>query len=240
MVDPGTAIMAPDVLHEFSTRDEASLAAADQIAQRLSHRLSHGAEVSMVATGGSSPRPCYSALAATELPWDRVHVVLSDERWVPPTHADSNEQMIRGALMTGNATAVNLHPLYQDDVDISDQALAYAQTLSTLPRPFAACLLGMGEDGHVASLFVDADNFLAGVDAESSRMVIPIKTAASAQARISLTLAALLQSDEILLLFYGEEKLSVYREAKRSATAAYPVSRLLHQNTVPVAAYWAP
>jgi len=132
-----------------------------------------------------------------------------------------------------------LHPYFDEDVAIADRCEEFERTLDELPRPFACSLLGMGEDGHIASLFADAENFGQGIDADGTAQCIPVATAASTHARISLTLAALLQSMAIVLLFFGESKRDVFEQAKASPTA-YPVSRLLHQDRVPVYAFWAP
>lgn len=225
--------------HFFKTREEAAIAAANSIATALGRRLDGDQRTSLVVTGGSSPQACYASLAARELSWDRVHVVLSDERWVPPSDDDSNEKMIRSALLIENAAKAQLHPFYVDDADVQERSSTFADELRDLPSPFASCLLGMGDDGHIASLFADADNFEEGIDANNPQLCISTKTAASPHPRISLTLSALLQSDEVVLLFFGETKRDVYEQAKLEASA-YPVSRLLHQNRVPVSAFWAP
>ena len=90
--------------HLFETREEASLAAARHIITALTGRLDGQSKASLVVTGGSSPKLCYAALARTELEWNRVQLLLSDERWVPPTHEDSNERMVRDTLLTDCAT----------------------------------------------------------------------------------------------------------------------------------------
>jgi 6-phosphogluconolactonase len=108
-----------------------------------------------------------------------------------------------------------------------------------LSFPFACSMLGMGEDGHFASLFPDADNLAAGLDIDGDKICIAVSTAASAQPRWSLTLAALSHSDEIALLFFGDAKRKVYEQAKQPNTD-YPVSKLLLQKRAPVHVFWAP
>jgi 6-phosphogluconolactonase len=239
MVGLGTWIVRPDVEHFFKSREEAAIAAANSIATALGRRLDVAQRASLVVAGGSSPQACYASLATRELPWDRVHVVLSDERWVPSSDIDSNEKMIRNTLLVENAAKAQLHPFYEEDTDVQKRCSTFAVELHDLPSPFASSLLGMGDDGHIASLFADADNFDEGIDANNPQLCIATKTAASILSRISLTLSALLQSDEVVLLFFGETKRDVYEQAKLAATA-YPVSRLLHQNLVPVSVFWAP
>jgi len=223
--------------HRFETRDEASSAAAARIAGLLAHRLDHQARASLVISGGSSPLQCFHALAGTPLDWDRVDVLLSDERWVPPDHADSNEKLAREALLVDEASAAELQAVYAEGVSPQQRCDDLQDPLPVLP--FSCSLIGMGTDGHFASLFPDAEDLDFGLDVESGLLYIPVATAASPHPRISMTLGGISRSDEIVLLFFGEEKLAVYEQA-RAQTNGYPVSRLLRQKRAPVRVFWAP
>ena len=225
--------------HFFDSREEASLAAANRIVAALTRRLDSQPEASLVVTGGSSPALCYSTLADTDIAWSRVHVLLSDERWVPPTHVDSNEKLVREELLIRHAAAADLLPLYDEQISVSERSSMLNEALEDLTVPMACSLLGMGEDGHFASLFPDADNLELGMEVDSATYFIPVNTVASPHPRISLTLAALSRSDEIVLLFFGDSKREVYEQAKGSSTAL-PVSKLLFQNRAPVHVFWAP
>ena len=97
----------------------------------------------------------------------------------------------------------------------------------------------MGADGHFASLFPDAGNLEFGLSVESGRLYIPVSTDASPHPRVSMTLAGISRSDEIVLLFFGEEKLAVYERAVATANT-YPVAQLLRQKRAPVRVFWAP
>ena len=222
----------------FATRDEASLAAAQHIVAALVRQLGEQERASLVVTGGSSPERCYTTLARVEMPWQRVDVLMSDDRWVSPTHDDSNEKLVRETLLQGAAAKAVLHPFFDDGAAMKERCEQFERELADLPKPFACSLLGMGEDGHVASLFADAENFAQGIDVDGKTQCVPVSTAASPHDRISLTMAALLQSAVIVLLFFGKAKHDVFEQAKASPTA-YPVSRLLHQDRVPVYAFWA-
>jgi len=224
---------------EFTTREEASVAAAERLRAALERRLTSGKEASLVISGGTTPGRCLSALAAASLDWKRVHAVLSDERWVPADADDSNEKLARELLLSNAAAAATLHSVFRAGMSVDERAVQLDKELRLQPLPFACALLGMGRDGHFASLFPDADNLASGLDPESPLLCIPVRTKASPHARISLTLSALSRSDEIVLLIFGEEKRQVLRAAQQSATAL-PVSRLLLQKRAPVHIYWAP
>jgi 6-phosphogluconolactonase len=223
--------------HYFETRLEASIAAANRMAELVAKRLDHNGDASIVVSGGTSPQQCMAALAKAPLDWRRVHVLLSDERWVPPDHEDSNERLVRETLLSGPAAAAQFQPVYAAGVLPEERCDELQDPLPVLP--FSCSLIGIGTDGHFASLFPDAEQLKSGLDVESDRLYMPITTAASPHPRISMTLAAISRSDEVALLFFGDEKLDVYKQAKAS-TNGYPLSRLLRQKRAPVRLFWAP
>ncbi len=223
--------------HFFETRLEASEAAAKRMAELLSNRLDNQAEASIIVSGGTTPGQCLAALAKTPLDWQRVQVALSDERWVPADHEDSNEKLVRESLLVDEAATAQLLPVYAADVSPEQRCEALQNPLPALP--FSCSLIGMGADGHFASLFPDAEQLALGLDVECGRLYIPVTTKASPHPRISMTLAGISRSDEIALLFFGEEKLDVYKKALES-TNGFPVSRLLRQKRAPVRLFWAP
>ena len=223
----------------FDSRETASIAAAERIAAALGRRLDAQGEASVVISGGTSPAGVFAELARAPLAWPDVHVILSDERWVPPDHADSNEKLVRDTLLTGAAKEARVLPVYKPGVTVEERCGELNDELRLAPFPFACALLGMGEDGHFASLFPDAENLEEGLDVDSSELSIPVNTAASPHPRVSLTLSALSRSDEILLLMFGDRKREVYEAAKQTANG-YPVFHLLRQKRAPVYVYWAP
>ena len=223
--------------HYFETRLEASTAAAKRMAELVAKRLDNNGDASIVVSGGTSPQQCMAALANAPLDWSRVQVLLSDERWVPADHEDSNEKLVRETLLVGPAAAAQFLPVYAAGVSPEERCDELQDPLPVLP--FSCSLIGIGTDGHFASLFPDAEQLKSGLDVESGRLYMPITTAASPHPRISMTLAAISRSDEVALLFFGDEKLDVYKQAKVS-TNGYPLSRLLRQKRAPVRLFWAP
>ena len=223
----------------FDNREDAARAAADRIGESLQRRLDAQGDASVVVSGGTSPAGVFAELASKALAWSDVHIILSDERWVPADHEDSNERLVRDTLLSGQAQEASLLPMYKAGVTIEDRCSELNDELRLAPFPFACALLGMGEDGHFASLFPDAENLDEGLDVDSSELCIPVRTAASPYPRVSLTLSALSRSDEILLLIFGDAKRAVYETAKKDANG-YPVSHLLRQKRAPIHVYWAP
>lgn len=196
-------------------------AASHAVGSSLAHALRTRGRAALVATGGRSPGPVYDRLRDARLDWARVVVTLSDERCVPPDHADSNTRLVRERM-----------PARAHLVPLTDTP-ALAALL-----PFDAVLLGMGEDGHVASL-IPGDPGLedALTTAELTRRV-PQGLGSPPLARITLTLSALTRSRAIFLLIAGEAKRQVLARAR--AGEDLPVGRLLRQASAPVRILWAP
>lgn len=225
--------------HFFDTREEASIAAANYISKAVARRLDLQPEASLVVSGGTSPVRCLQELSATDINWQNVHVLLSDERWVASDSEDSNEKLIRDNLLQGKAAEARLHPMHSDSFSLEERCELFEETIRTLPFPFACSLIGMGEDGHFASLFPDAENLDEGLNVDSLHFCLPTRTAASPHARLTLTLAALSRSDRVVLLIFGDTKREIYEKAKEKSNG-FPVSKLLLQKRAPVRVFWAP
>lgn len=223
---------------EFVDRQAASLAAASALATRIEARLRSDSRANLVVSGGSTPVECFRALATMPLPWSRVGIFLSDERWIEPASSDSNERLAREHLLTGAATAARLVPVYSTAQSIDARCAELDAEIRALPTPFAAALLGMGNDGHFASLFPDAPNLEAGLDPDGEIRCIAVATEASPLRRVSLTLAALARSDAIVVLIFGADKRRVLERAARGE-GNYPIASLLALDAIPISVYWA-
>lgn len=224
----------------YSQREMASRIAAERIASALRRRLESAETAAFVCSGGTTPGRCYDALSTTPLEWARVRVTLSDERWVNPDDEASNERLVRIRLLKGEARDARLVPLYREGLSPEQGCEEFAAAAAgELERPFACALLGMGEDGHFASLFPDNPAPELGLDPAADRLCLPVATAASDLSRVSLTLAALADSDEIVLLIFGKAKWQVYERA-RKGDESLPVTALLTSAARPVRVIWAP
>jgi len=218
------------MIEVFPTVAAAADAAAYGIAQRLRQGLATRGRASLVVTGGRSPGPVFDRLHAAELDWARVVVTLSDERCVDPADPASNAGAVRRRLLAGAAAKAHFLPMWPLPDPPALQALV----------PFDAVMLGMGEDGHVASL-LPGDPGLAGLmapDAPDLAAPVPAGLGNPPLARVTLTLSALLASRAIFLLIAGEAKREV--AARATAGEPLPVRALLDQSRVPVRILWSP
>lgn len=221
----------------FDSREAASAAAAADIANRLRQDLAEHELSTIVVSGGTTPAQCFDILSQEELAWNRVQLAMSDERWVPASHPDSNEKLLRESLQRNAAEEAGILSIYQGDLTVNERCDSLQKQR---PRQkFACSLLGMGADGHFASLFPDADNLPIGLDKKTTRFYLPVSTEASPHPRVSMTLGALLRSNAILLLFFGDEKRAVLDKAI-AGDPSLPISALLEQQQTPVTLYWAP
>lgn len=216
-----------------------ALAAA--IAALLTEALDRRPLASLVVSGGHTPRDMYAQLAQQPLDWSRLLVTLADERWVGTDNEDSNERMVRAALLQNGATAARLIGLKSDARGPGEGAGAAWAALQALPRPFDVVVLGMGDDGHMASLFPGSPELAAALDARAPPGCVAVLPPDAPHARLSLNLSALLQSRRIFVQIIGAQKWRTYETARGSGpAAAMPIRAILRQNEVPVEVYWCP
>ncbi len=229
--------LAVSEMFQFDTRDAASAASAARLAGHIGAQLDREGDATVVVSGGTTPQTCFEYLSDYELCWESVRIALSDERWVDNCHADSNEAMVRTALLRNKAAAAELLSIYQGDMTVDERCDGLQKVLPA--AGFAAALVGMGKDGHFASLFPDAASTPPGLDLGNQRVYLPVTTVASPHPRISMTLAALLRAREVIVLIFGKEKRAV-AEAAASRDDRYPVTHLFAQRQTPVSIFWAP
>jgi 6-phosphogluconolactonase len=203
-------------------------AAAAGAAARLREALRTHGRAGLVATGGRSPGSVYDRLRDADLDWTRVVVTLSDERCVPADAPDSNQRLVRERLLKGPAAKAHLLPLWPEPPAAALVALI----------PFDAVLLGMGEDGHVASLIPGDPGLAAALATAEPLARVPEGLGKPPLARVTLTLSALASARAIFLLIAGEAKRHVL--ARAQAGEDLPVGRLLAQAAGRVRVLWAP
>lgn len=205
------------MIETFPTGAALADAAAQAIAAGLEGGLRTRGRATLVATGGRSPGPVFDRLKDAALDWARIDVTLSDERCVAEDDPASNTRIVRERLLTGQAAAARLLPLWPQSA---------AGELAAI-LPFEAVMLGMGEDGHVASLIPGDPGLEDGLTTSDLTRLVPAGLGKPPVARITLTLHALLQARAIFLLIAGETKRDVVQQAL--AGADLPVGRLVAQ-----------
>ena len=228
----------------FDSKAALTAALAQFTVDHLSAAVAARGRASIVLSGGSTPAALYDTLAGMSAPWDRVTACPSDERWVAENDPLSNARMIRQHLIRDRAAHVRYVSLKTAEAEPELAEPAVDAAVRAIARPFDLLMLGMGEDGHTASLFPKAQGLSAGLDLNDpalARAVRPASSDPKAPPRISLTLRALLDSRLIILLIEGEKKRAVYQQAMAgSDIPEMPVRAILRQDKTPVQVWWAP
>lgn len=228
----------------FESRAAMIAALQTECEAALTAAVEERGEATFMVSGGSSPEPLYKALSNVDLPWESIYVALVDERWVDFDHDKSNEAFVVKSLIQNKAAVTNLIGMKNSaataEEGLEDCEAAYQQ----LAQPFDVTILGMGSDGHTASLFPNApalekalttDALCAAIVAHQSEVTGAITE------RMTLSLSGLLKSKLLVLLITGDEKLSVLRAAQAgSEVNEMPIRALLQQQQVPLTIYWAP
>jgi 6-phosphogluconolactonase len=226
---------------KFPDRDAQARTLAEQIAASLKAAIASRGLASLVVSGGTTPIKLFEQLRAQSLEWNRVCIALADERWVSPTDAASNEKLVRDVLLQGPAAGARFLGLKNAAPTPDMGAVSAWETFARVPRPFDAVLLGMGDDGHTASLFSGSPNLNSALNQAAVAGCIGMWSPVPPQPRLSLNLSALLDSRRVILLISGADKWRVYTAAcAPGAVQDMPVRAVLRQTRTPVDVLWAP
>lgn len=224
---------------EFASEQVLNQQFAETIATTLGQGIQAHGNASLVVSGGRTPLGLFSALTQQDIPWDKVMITLADERWVNADDDASNEKLVREHLLQGNASSAQFIGLKNAHHSPFDGALDTEQALTEIARPFDVVVLGMGDDGHTASLFPGAENLLPALAMDSGRVCMGMVPLTAPRDRITLTLPALLNSRHIYLHLVGENKRHVYQRALQGNDVnEMPVRAVLQQTQTPVDVYW--
>jgi len=217
-----------------------ALAAA--IARDLHEALQARGNATLVVSGGNTPRRFLESLARQPLAFNDITITLADERWVPADHTRSNERLLRETLLRSDARAAKFIPLYRN-APTPDAALAeVAADVGAVALPFDVVVLGMGMDGHCASLFPGGDNLQAALASDGGQRVLPMRAPGAEEPRMTLTLAALRQTRAMYLHIEGAQKKDVLASAM-AGDPPYehaPIAGVLHASAVPPEIFYCP
>ncbi|WP_254275500.1 6-phosphogluconolactonase [Halomonas sp. 3H] len=217
-------------------RERLATQLAEAVAEALRTDLARQERALLVVSGGSTPVPFFRALAAMALPWSRIDVTLADERWVPESADDSNARLVRENLLQGAAAEATFVPLTTQDPTPEQGAEAVADRLAPLAWPASVVVLGMGGDGHTASLFPDSRELDLALTTDAA--AVAVRTPSQPQPRITLSADRLHQARRHVLHITGGDKRAVLARAlSGDDVRELPIRAFL---ACPLATYWAP
>ncbi len=228
-------------LHTFPDRKSLIIDLADLIGKLLTAGISENSRASLAVSGGSTPVELFEALSDFDIAWHKVVITLVDERWVEPVENDSNEHLVRTHLLKNRAAAATFIGMKNSAATAGAGEAECEQQLQNVPRPFDVLILGMGNDGHTASLFPGAEKLAIATDMKSARTCMAVAPLTAPHERMTLTLPAILDSRRIFLHITGQNKKDVLQQAQEDGPGEeMPIRFILRQQTTPVSVYWAP
>ena len=220
-------------IHAFDTQEAQSEALARAVGDALRAALAGPARPTLAVSGGTSPRPFLHTLSHAALDWAGVDVTLVDDRWVPDDDAASNAQLVRDTLLQRAAAPARFLPL----VDTRSTLDAHVAALNANPdyRVPTVAVLGMGEDGHTASIFADAPEWDHAIT--TSERFVAVHPGAAPHARVSYSLDALKRVDRLFLLIAGPAKRAVL-DAAAASLQKNAISQLANDKGTQLDVYW--
>ena len=228
-------------IRTFADRDEWAQASAERLADSLTEALTASGKAVFAGAGGSTPAPIYARLAQAPLDWSRVAVTLVDERYVPESSPESNAALMKRALLTGPAAAARFIPLYSPQVTIDRAAAVAAHVLASEGGRIDTALIGMGEDGHICSMF-PGNPALGSLLSPALRPTVFGVAAgrdgmAPSMERLSINLPYLTAARRVVLAMTGATKREVFEKEAAGAPRTHPIAALLAHGT-PLEVIW--
>lgn len=220
----------PIDLHSFPDRETLVAELATVIANLLSEGVSRNGRASLFVSGGSTPVQLFKNLSNKDLPWANIDICLVDERWVSPTAEDSNELLVKTHLLQNKAADANFTGMWNSAKNATTGEQECASSLQKIQRPFDVLILGLGNDGHTASLFPGAAKLGQATDMNSGKICMAITPLDAPHERMTLTLPTILESKHIFLHITGQNKKDVLEQALKDEPAEEMPIRFILKN----------
>ena len=218
--------------NHYPNINQLSKSFADYATATLQNALTQKQKATLVVPGGNTPRYYLSALAHCALPWHQITVTLSDERWVDVHHEQSNEHLVKKHLMvhlSAHTPFVGLRTQHDNPLDAMGEI---HQRLDCLPFPLSLTVLGLGEDGHIASLFPGMNP-----DLLATHHCIAVEPPIAPSPRVSLSLTTLANSQNIALVVVGKAKRQLLNRLSTHPDAKIPLVWLLQRTSATITVF---
>lgn len=218
-------------IETFADADAWAEACAARLGETLAAAVQANGKALFAGSGGSTPSPIYRHMATMDLDWGRIAVTLIDERYVPETSPDSNAALIKRTLMTGAAGKARFVPLYRPAVTVDRAAAEAAHALAAEGGRLDAVLLGMGEDGHICSMFPESPTLKTLLTPSHLPTVLGVPAGRDGMApsmeRLSINLPYLAQAGRVILAITGKQKRAVFEREAAGDPVIQPIAALL-------------
>ncbi len=220
-------------INQFVDSNTQAISLARKIREDVLQLLWEQEFVVISVPGGNTPKLFYELFFAFNLPWGRIFLVLNDERWVPFNSARSNEAMLYRIISQSDAMLSNRVALYHSEKAISDQAKELTQKLF-IKGAIDICVLGMGDDGHFASLFPGMNNLESALSLAEDPAIIVAEHPLLDEPRVSLNLSAIATARHHYLLISGRQKLNIFQNRDDRKEKRMPIDHLIAEVDIQV------
>ena len=231
----------PAAIEIFADGDAWANACAARLTGALSSALADRGRAVFAGSGGSTPAPIYRRMAQADLDWSRVVVTLTDERNVPETSPQSNAALLKQTLLTAPAAAARFVPLFHSAVTVDRAAALADHALAAEGGKLDAALLGMGEDGHICSMFPNSPTLKTLLSPQMRPTVLGVPHgrdgAAPSLERLSINLPYLMTARRVVLALTGAAKRAVFQREAAGNPATRPIAALVAAR-VPLDVLW--
>jgi 6-phosphogluconolactonase len=230
-------------IQRFDNRETMLDALLQVIIGDIETALQRSSEATLLLSGGSTPAPLYQQLSQASVDWGKVHIALVDERWVTTDSPASNERLLHETLLVNHAETARFTGMKNAAASAFDGVQACNLDYAELSLPHTVCLLGMGPDGHTASLFPQAQGLAEALVAHQHCVAIRAQQSevtGELIERMTMTPWSILQSERLILLITGADKWEVLQQARACGDPTLmPISHFIDSN-IPLEVYWAP
>ena len=230
----------PDSVGFYSTNNSESLASdlCQSIGEILTEAIRKRGRASMAVSGGGTPTPLFKEFSLLSIDWAKVDLTLVDDRWVDAKNSDSNELLVRTHLIKNKAAKVNFIPLKNDSKTAKEGQKISEEMLKNITLPFDVVVLGMGSDGHTASLFPCSEELPNAMDLNNSNYLISTSPKTAPYQRLSLTARVIIDAKNVFLHLNGSDKLHTLESAmKCKDSSRMPIYAFLENG---LSIYWSP
>jgi len=230
----------PDSVGFYSANNSESLASdlCQSIGEILTEAIRKRGRASMAVSGGSTPILLFKEFSLLSIDWTKIDLTLVDDRWVDAKNSDSNELLVRTHLIKNKAAQVNFIPLKNDAKTAKEGQINSEEMLRKITLPFDVVVLGMGSDGHTASLFPCSDELPEAMNLNNSNYLISTSPKTASYQRLSLTARVIFDSKNIFLHLNGSSKLHTLESAMEYKDSnKMPIYKFLENG---LSIYWSP
>ncbi len=203
----------PLITHEFKSPNELNEEFAKQILMILGEAIERNGKATLAVSGGSTPKPLFKALSEKDFAWNQVQVTLVDERWVSNDHNDSNTKLVHENLLVNYAKEAEFVSVTTTESDPVNAEQTISQRFDSMADAFDIIILGMGEDGHTASLFPCSEQIEGGLDLSRELSAIATAPTTAPHQRMSMSLAKIIKAKHVFLHLVGAKKRDVLEDA---------------------------